>query len=210
VFLVVLTVKDSRRFGKRLARYPAEMTDFGSAASLGQRLQAIRKARRMSVRELALAIGGSPGQSTIENIELGRKAAVDIVQLLNIAMALRVPLVFLLAPIGRTDDPLDLPGLSAEFESRTVAEFDAWLAGLPDGARRASSLDERTTTAELEALRLWKRLSAEVVRLKVALELEEKLIGEPTQVNSTRQRLDDAVIATERQATLLRSAGWPL
>lgn len=164
----------------------------------------------MSVRELALAIGGSPSQSTIENIELGRKASVDVVQLLNIAMALRVPLIFLLAPIGRAGDPLDLPGLSREFESMTVAEFDAWLAGLPDGARRAASLEERTATAELEALRLWKAHSEEVTRLTIAVELERESIDEPTQINSTRQRLQDATLAAERQAALLRSAGWPV
>ena len=130
------------------------MTDFGSAASLSERLQAIRKVRGMSVRELALAIGGNPSQATIENFELGRKAALDVVQLLNIAMALRVPLVYLLAPIGHPDEPIRLAGLSPEFDSMTVAEFDAWLAGLPDGARRATSVEERAATAELEALRL--------------------------------------------------------
>lgn len=140
----------------------------------------------------------------------GRKASVDVVQLLNIAMALRVPLIFLLAPVGRTDDPLDLRGLSREFESMTVAEFDSWLAGLPDGARRAASLDERTTTAELEALRLWKMLSTEVARLTIAVELERQSIEEPDLITSTRQRLRDAKLAAERQATLLRSAGWPI
>ena len=164
----------------------------------------------MSVRELALAIGGTPTQATIENIELGRKAGVDVVQLLNIAMALRVPLVFLLAPVGRTDDLLDLPGLSREFESMTVAEFDAWLAGLPDGARRAPSLDERIATAELEALRLWKMHSSEVARLTIAVELERESIEESAQISSTRQRLKNAKLEAERQASLLRSAGWSI
>lgn len=199
-----------RSFDKMSARYPVKMTDFGSAASLGDRLQAIRKSRGMSVRQLAATIGGSPTQSTIENIELGRKVTVDVVQLLNIAMALRVPLVFLLAPIGRTKDPLDLPGLSGEFATMTVAEFDAWLAGIGDGARRAVTLEERTTTAELEALRLWKHQEAEASRLATMIELERDSGLEPTSINSTRIRHEEARQAADRQAALLRAAGWPI
>lgn len=85
-------------------------------------------------------------------------------------MALRVPLVFLLAPIGRPGDPLDLSGLSREFATMTVVEFDARLAGSSDGARRATSVDERTTTAELEALRPWARHNSEIVRLTTMIQ----------------------------------------
>ena len=201
---------DVRCFDKKIARYPAKVTDFGSKGSLGDRLQAIRKGRGMSVRELALAIGGWPTQSTIENIELGRKGTVDVVQLLNIAMALKVPLVFLLAPIGRAEDRLDLPGLSAEFASMTVAEFDAWLAGTTDGARRASSIEERTATAELEALRIWKRQKAEASRLRSMVELEQESGLELASIDSTRIRHREALQAADRQAELLRAAGWPI
>lgn len=186
------------------------MTDFGSASSLGGRIQAVRKARGMSARELALAIGGSPTQATIENIELGRKVSIDVVQLLNIAMALRVPLVFLLAPIGHPDAALDLPGLSGEFRSMTAAEFDAWLAGLADGARRATSLEERNATAELEALRHWKRQTEEVSRLSLMLELEHDSGLDAPAAGPTRVRLEEARRAADRQRDFLRSAGWPI
>lgn len=164
----------------------------------------------MSARELALAIGGNPTQATIENIELGRKAVIDVVQLLNIAMALRVPLIYLLAPVGHPNEVLDLPGLSQEFRAMTIAEFDAWLAGLPDGARRATSLEERTATTELEALRLWKRYSEEIARLEVMSELEQHAGLDGRGRGSTAARLGEAEQAANRQLEFLRSAGWPL
>jgi transcriptional regulator with XRE-family HTH domain len=205
-----LTVNDLRSFDKSDARYPAEMTDFGPADSLGERIQAVRKARGMSVRELALAIGGNPSQATIENIEIGRKASIDVVQLLNIAMALKVPLVYLLVPVGHPDQTLALSGLSPEFASMTIAEFDAWLAGLPDGAHRAASLDERSATAELEALRLWKRFIDEAARLSVAIRLEEDALLDAPTIGSSAARLEEAQRAANRQLDFLRSAGWPL
>jgi len=186
------------------------MTDFGSAPTLGGRIQAVRKARGLSARELALAIGGNPTLSTIENIELGRKVSMDVVQLLNIAMALKVPLVYLLAPIARVEDPLDLPGLSNELATMTVAEFDSWLSGLSGGARRPSSLEERNATAELEALRFWMQLSGEVARLTAVLELETDANLDTPITNTTRARLEDARKAAGRQAELLRAAGWPI
>lgn len=148
--------------------------------------------------------------STIENIELGRKVSMDVVQLLNIAMALKVPLVYLLAPIARVEDPLDLPGLSNELATMTVAEFDSWLSGLSGGARRPSSLEERNATAELEALRFWMQLSGEVARLTAVLELETDANLDTPITNTTRARLEDARKAAGRQAELLRAAGWPI
>lgn len=186
------------------------MTDFGPAETLGERIQAVRKSRGMSARQLALALGGNPSQATIENIEIGRKATIDVVQLLNIAMALKVPPVYLLVPLGHADQALTLGGLSPEFASMTISEFDAWLAGLPDGARRAASLDERTATAELEAFRLWKRYSDEAARLAVVIRLEkEGLLDAPT-TSPGLVRLEEAQRAADRQLEFLRSANWPL
>lgn len=188
------------------------MTDYRTAGSLGERIQAARKARGMSVRELAETIDGVPTQSTIENIELGRKAAIDVVQLLNIAMALRVPLSNLLAPMGMPDGTLDLPGLSREFADMTPSELDAWLSSLPDGARIPASLDERNAVAELQALREWRAKTAEVVRLEAMYEVERSIaIGsEATYLRSTEERLTDARREAKRLATFLRSAGWPV
>jgi len=164
----------------------------------------------MSARELALAIGGNPSQATIENIEIGRKASIDVVQVLNIAMALKVPLVYLLAPLGRPDQMMALDGLSREFSSMTIAEFDAWLAGLPDGARRAASMEERTATAELEAFRLWKRYTEEGARLSVAIRLEEDALLDAPMINPSVARLEEVQRAADRQLEFLRSAGWPV
>lgn len=166
----------------------------------------------MSARELAEAIGGVPSQSTIENIELGRKAAIDVVQLLNIAMALRVPLSYLLAPIGNPDAPLDLPGLSKEFSSMSAIEFDAWLSGISDGSRIPTSLDERNAFAELQALREWRTRTAETSRLETMLELERSALNstEGLYLRSTEERLTESRREVERLARLLRSAGWPV
>jgi len=203
---------DSRCFRKRFAEYPAKMTDYRTAPSLGERIQAARKARGLSARELAEAIGGVPTQSTIENIELGRKAAIDVAQLLNIAMALKMPLSYLLAPLGSPDSALDLSGLSAAFDSMTVAEFDAWVSSVPDGAHVPSSLDERNSITELQALREWRARMSETARLRIALDLERRSIvdEDSTYLRSTADRLEQSEREVERIAAFLRSAGWPL
>jgi transcriptional regulator with XRE-family HTH domain len=174
------------------------MTDFRTAGSIGERIQAARKTRGLSARELAEAIGGVPTQSTIENIELGRKAAVDVVQLLNIAMALRVPLSYLLAPMGLPDSGLDLPGLSIEFASMTSSEFDAWLSSVPDGARLPTSIDERNAVSEL--------------RLEAALRLQrvDSVVGDDGHQRPLETRLAEARREAERLASFLHSAGWPI
>lgn len=188
------------------------MTDFRTAGSIGERIQAARKARGMSARELAEAIGGVPTQSTIENIELGRKASIDVVQLLNIAMALRVPVSYLLAPMGMPAGSLDLVGLSRDFTSMTAVEFDAWLSSVPGGARVPVTLDERNAVSELQALRDWTTRVDEVQRLEAALELERSgrhnMGG--NSVRPMEDRLDGARREADRLLAFLRSAGWPL
>ncbi len=187
-----------------------ELAPYRTAGSIGERIQAARKARGISARELAELIGGVPTQSTIENIELGRKAAIDVVQLLNVAMALRVPLSYLLAPMGAPHGTLDLSALSVGFASMTPSEFDAWLSSVPDGARIPSSLDERNAVAELQALRERKSKTSEVRRLETVLQLESSEGGdvESSYLRSTEDRLVDARRDAERLAAFLRSAGW--
>lgn len=185
------------------------MTDFRTAGSIGERIQAARKARGMSARELAEAIDGVPTQSTIENIELGRKASIDVVQLLNIAMALRVPLSYLLAPMGLPDSPLDLPALSDDFASMTSSEFDAWLSSVPDGARTPSSLDERNAVSELQALRKWKATASELARLETVVIIDGRTQGDAEQHHGfERNRLVEARRELDRLSSFLRSAGW--
>lgn len=166
----------------------------------------------MSARELAEAIGGVPTRSTIENIELGRKAAIDVVQLLNIAMALRLPPSYLLAPMGAPDSYLDLPGLSFEFASMSSSEFDAWLSSVPDGARIPASLDERNAVSELQALREWKARTSEVSRLQTTLEYERsrQQSGAGSDHRPSEVRLLEARRELERLTAFLRSAGWSI
>ena len=190
------------------------MTDFRSEPSLGARIRAARRARGMrTARELADSIvGGTLTEAIIENIEAGRKVVLDVSQLLNIAMALRVPLSYLLAPLGEPDRSLDLPNLSEAFTGMTAIEFDAWLASAPDGRYQPESLEERNATSELHALREWSSLTRETSRLHTMLELERATLG-PTGVESpllrsTEARFADASREADRLAAYLKSAGW--
>ena len=193
-----------------------EMTDFRSESSLGARIRAARRARGMrTARELAESIvGGTLTESIIENIEAGRKVVLDVSQLLNIAMALRIPLSYLLAPLGEPDRPLDLPNLSQAFEGMTAIEFDSWLASSDDGRYQPESLDERNATSELQALREWSALTREAARLQTMFDLEtatsSKSNPDRTLLRSTEARLVDARRESERLAAYLKSAGWSL
>lgn len=164
----------------------------------------------MSARELAEAIGGLPTQSTIENIESGRKVSVDVVQLLNIAMATQVPLSFLLAPLARPDEPLDLPGLSAQFDSLNVGEFESWLTGAPNGSYRPTSIEERNAFSELQALRELRAELNEIRRLDVALSLQKDLAtgAEEDLIAANEAKLQRAHQDVDRLKRYLRSAGW--
>ena len=190
------------------------MGDFRSEQTLGARIQAARKARGFrTTRELASAIeGGNVSEAIIENIEAGRKVVLDVSQLLNIAMALRVPLSYLLAPLGEPDRPLDLPNLSEAFAGMTAIEFDAWLASAPGGCYHPESLEERNATSELQALREWSSLTRETSRLKTMLELERATTGTAGAgsplLRSTEARLADASREADRLAAYLKSAGW--
>ena len=191
-----------------------EMTDFRSESSLGARIRAARRARGLrTARELADAIvGGTLTEAIIENIEAGRKVVLDISQLLNIAMALRVPLSYLLAPLGEPDRPLDLPNLSQAFEGMTAIEFDSWIASSKDGRYQPESLDERNATSELHALREWSALTREAARLQTMFDLETATRAsagpESPLLRSTEARLNDTRRETAQLAAYLKSAGW--
>lgn len=192
------------------------MTDFRSESSLGARVRAARRSRGMrTARELSESIvGGTLTESIIENIEAGRKVVLDISQLLNIAMALRVPLSYLLAPLGEPDRLLDLPNLSQAFEGMTAIEFDSWLASSKDGRYQPESLEERNATSELQVLREWSALTREATRLQTMFDLETAALSksdpDSTLLRSTEARLVDAKRETERLAAYLKSAGWKL
>lgn len=186
------------------------MGDFRSEQTLGARIQAARKARGFrTTRELAGAIdGGNVSESIIENIEAGRKASLDVSQLLNIAMALGVAPSYLLAPLGRPGDGVDLPNLSKAFEGMSALEFDSWLSNVPDGGYQPQSMDERNASAELQALREWASFTREAARLEVALELEIEAGG--SLAERTQARLTFARDERTRLESYLGTAGWDL
>lgn len=186
------------------------MTDFGTAATIGGRIQALRRARGMRTsKELAEAIGGAMTVSIIENIELGRKSNLDVAQLLSIAMALQVPPSYVLAPMNDPGAPLDLPGLSPAFDGMTAIQFDAWLSSLEHGAYNPTSLDGRNMRFELAALRSWSAATAEVRRLEVMQELEQSE-GAGEYARATSQRLAETRREADRLATMLNAGGWSL
>lgn len=186
------------------------MTEFGSAKAIGSRIQALRRSRGMRTsKDLADAIGGSMTVSIIENIELGRKSNLDVSQLLNIAMALQVPPSYILAPMDDPSAPVDLPGLSNAFDGMTAIEFDAWLASLESASYSSSTLHERNSLVELNALREWHSLKREIRRLQAMLRLEDEFL-QSSHASQTQERLRDAQRSISRLGPLLNAGGWDL
>lgn len=180
-------------------------------ASLGARIKELRRERGFkSQKDLADAIpGGKVSAATIENIETGRKTTIDVSQLLNIAMALRVPPIYLLAPIRTPDATVDLPNLSNAFDGMTAVEFDAWLGSVEGGAYRSTTIEEHHSNAELQALRTLSALQSEISRFEAMLELQSEERDQQF-ARSTADRLEDASREAARLQALLRSAGWAI
>jgi len=191
------------------------MADFKTATTVGARIAALRKARGFaSARALAEAIpGGSVTESILQNIEAGRKNDLAVAQLLNIARALRVSPVFILAPLGSPHEHLDLPNLIPEVEALTVAEFDAWISGI-DGAYRPATADEHSERAQLEALRELLRARREARRLRSLLALTADpapgIAGHerPAGWADLPEQLDDINRRIQQLETFLGSGGW--
>jgi transcriptional regulator with XRE-family HTH domain len=189
------------------------MTQFVTEGSIGARIKAARRARGFdSAAALAEAIPGAGlSRSILANIESGRKVDMNVVDLLNIAMALKVPVSYLLAPLTRPEDPLDLPGLSDAFTGMTAAEFDAWLCVVPEGAYRADIAAERNDRNELQALRELEALRREHRRLRTVNTLrDEEAAGVPGLLDDTLARADDVGRQIASIEIYLRSAGWQL
>jgi transcriptional regulator with XRE-family HTH domain len=194
------------------------MTGFVRQSGIGDRIQAIRKRHGIrSAKDLAdLMPGGNVTEAILQNLEAGRKQDLSVSQLLNISHALRVPPVFLLAPIGRPHDPLDLVNLSDTFKGMTVAEFDAWISGEMNGTYRWRDLTERTERSQLEAMRELISSLRERRRLttNVALEAELTPLNEvstrPASWDTTQEQLAEANRRIEQLRTYLSDAGWDL
>lgn len=192
------------------------MTGFVRQTGIGERIQAIRKRHGIrSAKDLAdLMPGSNVTEAVLQNLEAGRKQDLTVSQLLNIARALSVPPVFLLAPISRPHDTLDLVNLSTAFDGMTVAEFDSWLAGETAGAYRWNSLTERTERSQLEALRELlasireRRRLAGNLAVAAALTPADEATATPPAWDTTQERLVDANRRIDQLSRYLTEAGW--
>jgi transcriptional regulator with XRE-family HTH domain len=191
------------------------MADFRTATTVGARIAALRKARGFaSTKALAEAIpGDSVTESILQNIEANRKNDLAVAQLLNIAAALRVSPLFILAPLGSPHEHLDLPNITPAVAEMSVAEFDAWVSGLTSGVYRATTADELNERNQLEALR---ELLAER-RLLRRLQATSDLNAEaPTPESATHAaewdttplRIEEAQRRIRQLEIYLGSAGW--
>lgn len=192
------------------------MSDFRSERTLGERIKALRKQRGIrSTNDLAELTNGAVSAWTLQNLESGRKQDMNVSALLNVAMALRVAPGYLLAPMSRPDERLDLVGLIAPFESMNVSQFDAWFSGLPDGAIRSASGDDRNERIELQALRELNALSRERRRLLTMLALEADAFSDsdtltPALIDTTSKRLAETERHVSELSTYLTEAGWEM
>ncbi len=182
------------------------MTERTEDSSIGARIKSTRRARGFkSTRELAQAIGVSNlTESILENIESGRKADLNISQVLNLAMTLRVPVSFLLAPMKRPDGAVDLPNLSERVAGLSASEFDAWLSGIPNAEHRADTASERNDLAELQALRELRGLQRELRRLTLVASISE------SEQDAGQLRLQATRAQIQQLSIYLTNAGWEL
>jgi hypothetical protein len=192
------------------------MADFKTATTVGARIAALRKARGFaSAKALADAIpGDSITDSILRNIEAGRKNDLAVAQLLNLAWALRVSPMFILAPLGSPETQLDLPNIIPDLQKLTAAEFDAWASGINGGAYRAMTADELNERTQLEALHELQKERREHHRLNVIRQIEEdnaKDQGTPDDGSNwanTQRRIDESEERIAQLESYLNSGGW--
>jgi transcriptional regulator with XRE-family HTH domain len=193
------------------------MTDFRTTAGIGARIQAIRKLRGMRyAHELAAAIpGGALTEAMIQNIESGRKENLTVTQLLNIAFALKVAPTYLLAAMGNSAAPLDLPGLSDGLSKLSAIEFDSWFSGLEVvGTPSWTSSDDKNERMQLAALRELQKSLHERDNLRTALAAERAAdltaaeIEELQRWDTNEERLSHAERTIARLSSFLENAGW--
>jgi transcriptional regulator with XRE-family HTH domain len=192
------------------------MEDFPAQSSIGQRIRAIRKARGIrSTAELSALIPGEFLTSTVlRNIEAGAKPDLAVSELLNIAHALGVSPVFLLAPIRDPEAALDLPNLSSEVAAMSAIEFDGWLSGALDSAHQWLSVEDQSERSQLQAMRELELYAREHNRLSRVMELT----GDPDQFepgayspdyrDSLARRREDTARQIRKLSQYLTGAGW--
>jgi transcriptional regulator with XRE-family HTH domain len=188
------------------------VADFKTATTVGARIAALRKARGFSsAKALADAIpGDSITESILQNIEANRKNDLAVAQLLNLAAALKVSPLFILAPLGSPHEHLDLPNITPDVAAMSVAEFDAWVSGLTSGTYRATTADELSERTQLEALRELLAERRTRHRLETGIQLSKadaSSVDEPEWDNS-QSRVDESNQRIRQLEIFLRSAGW--
>jgi transcriptional regulator with XRE-family HTH domain len=187
------------------------MADYRAERSIGSRIAAARRARGFrTTKEFAAAMAGTGVTAAVlENIESGRKANLDISQVLNIAHALGVPVINLLAPMARPNAPIDLPNLSGTLADMTASEFDAWMSTVPNAGYTAVSAAERNERGELQALRELQVAQRELHRLEAADRLEGPERPAPLRDAATAhiEAMKDRI---SELRNYLSSAGWEL
>ncbi len=193
-------------------RYHVEMADYAKASTIGARIAAARRSRGFSTPDQLVAAmpGSGITAAVLANIENGRRANLDVSQLLNIALSLGVPVSSLLAPMSRPNDPLDLSGLGDGFAEMTAADFDAWLSALPSAGFIAGTAHERNERTELQALRELRSIRKELARLDVVISLESDA-GLPEEIaGRTKERSASLKAEATKLREYLISAGWEL
>ncbi|GAB3396132.1 hypothetical protein GCM10027568_29670 [Humibacter soli] len=184
------------------------MASSNDTSGIGHRLREVRRRRGFkSPRELAETIqGGNVTTAVIENIEAGRKVDISVSQLLNLAHALQVPPVQLLADVSNPRASIDLPNISEHLSAMDAGEFDAWFGGISGADHRAAHAAERLTLSEMDAYRTLRRLQREVTRQRAAQSALED--GRDGHVPDQRVEALEAEIV--ELAGYLATCGWVL
>lgn len=115
------------------------MTDYDVAAAVGERLQQARRARGISQKALAEALGVT--QTTLSYWENGKRV-ITVEDLLTVAGALEVTADSLLSDTA-APTPVSAPAAQVEVEAHSLGAIGAYLAAAPaaDGPGHIDDLD---------------------------------------------------------------------
>jgi transcriptional regulator with XRE-family HTH domain len=192
------------------------MEEIEGQNGVGQRIRALRKSRGIkSTADLAALIPGNLlSGAVLRNIEVGVRSDLSVSELLNIARALNVAPIYLLAPIRQPDAHLDLPNLSDDLNQMTAIEFDEWLSGSSDWIQEWTTVEDQSERNQLRAMRELERQAKERDRLTSLLDLSPELQTASSQSLDSAQadvlsiRWTEALRRIELLSHYLQTAGW--
>lgn len=163
---------------------------------ISERLAMYRKMAGLSAEELA-ELTGTMSRSKIANIESGRKKNISLDDAIDLAVALRIPLVALAAPIERPFARLSVGAVEMS-SLGLVYYFDADAAGL--GEHGPSSLAEVDAIGSLFPARII--AGARLTKLSEYREAEDKLRYAQHKLRRAHRdgTTDEAVLRSERDA----------